>query len=91
MQELKWLAAELGQARDGEVLLARLTAELTAIPPALVVGPVEARVTGHFTAELRRAGKTALHALGEQRYLRLLDDLDALLADPPLTPKSLDR
>ena len=38
--ELKWLAAELGPARDGEVMLARLTADLAAIPPALVVGPV---------------------------------------------------
>ena len=85
-EELKWLAAELGQARDGEVLLARLTAELAAIPPALVAGPVQARITGHFTAELAQAGTAALHALDGQRYLRLLNDLDALLADPPLTP-----
>ncbi|MGO9081311.1 MAG: CHAD domain-containing protein [Streptosporangiaceae bacterium] len=84
--ELKWLAAALGQARDSEVLLARLTAELTAIPPALVVGPVEACISAHFTAELAQAGKTALRALNGQRYLQLLDDLDALLADPPLTP-----
>ena len=36
--ELTWLAATLGQARDSEVLLARLTADLAAIPPALVWG-----------------------------------------------------
>jgi hypothetical protein len=54
------------------------------------VGPVQARVTAHFTAELAQARQTALEALGGQRYLRLLDDLDALLADPPLTP-SADR
>ena len=83
--ELKWLAATLGPARDGEVMLARLTAELAAIPPALVVGPVETRITGCFTAELAQAGQTALAALDKRRYLRLLDDLDALLADPPLT------
>jgi len=59
-------------------------------PPALVVGPVQARVTAHFTAELAKARQTALKALGGQRYLRLPDDLDALLADPPLTP-SADR
>jgi CHAD domain-containing protein len=85
-EELKWLAAELGHARDSEVMLARLTAELAAIPPALVVGPVEVRMTGHFTAELAQAGKAALHALDGPRYLRLRDDLDVLLADPPLTP-----
>ena len=37
-EELKWLAAELGHARDSEVMLERLTADLAAIPPALVVG-----------------------------------------------------
>ena len=84
--ELKWLAAAFGPARDTEVLLARLTADLAAIPSVLVVGPVQARITAHFTAELAQAGQTALAALDGQRYLRLLDDLDALLADPPLTP-----
>ena len=43
--ELKWLAAALGAARDTEVLLARLTADLAAIPSVLVVGPVQARIT----------------------------------------------
>ena len=86
--ELKWLAATLGQARDTEVLQARLTADLAAVAPALVVGPVQARITAHFTAELARARQTALGALDGQRYLRLLDDLDALLADPPLTPQA---
>ena len=84
--ELRWLAAELGQARDGEVLQERLTSELAALPPALVAGPVAARISGHFTAELTQARQTVLHALDSQRYLRLLDSLDALLADPPLTP-----
>ena len=86
--ELKWLAAALGQARDDEVLLARLSAGLAAIPPGLVVGPVEARISAHFTAELAQAGKTALRALNGQRYLQLLADMDALLTDPPLTPRA---
>lgn len=89
--ELKWLAAVLGQARDGEVMQARLTAGFAAVPPTLVVGPVEARITAHFTAELAQAGKTALRALNGQRYLQLLDDLDTLLADPPLTPQAERR
>jgi len=84
--ELKWLAAALGAARDGEVMLARLTDDLASVPPALVAGPVRARITAHFTAGLAQAGQTALAALDGQRYLRLLDDLDALLAAPPLTP-----
>ncbi len=86
--ELKWLAAALGQARDTEVLLDRLTAELAAVPSALVVGPVAARIDAHFTTELAQAGKTALAALDGGRYLRLRSGMDALLADPPLTPRA---
>ncbi len=83
--ELKWLATALGQARDAEVLRDRLVTGLAAIPPALVVGPVQARITAHFAAEIARADNAVLRALDGQRYLRLLDDLDALLADPPVT------
>ncbi len=84
--ELKWLAAVLGQARDAEVLLARFTGELAAIPAELVQGPVGTRIAGHFTAQLEHARAAAVRELDGQRYLSLLDDLDALLADPPLTP-----
>ena len=85
-EELKWLGVELGQARDTEVMLDRLTSNLAAISPALVAGPVEARITAHFTAELAEAGKTALQALDGRRYRRLRDDLGGLLVRPPLTP-----
>lgn len=86
--ELKWLATALGPARDGEVMRDRLTADLAAIPAALVTGPVQARITAYFTAEVAQAADTALAALDGQRYLRLLDALDALLADPPLTSRA---
>ncbi len=83
--DLKWLAAALGQARDAEVLQDRVTSRLAAIPPTLVVGPVETEITAHFTAELARASNAVLHVLDGQRYVRLLDDLDTLLVHPPLT------
>lgn len=89
--ELRWLAAALGQARDTEVLRDRLTADLTAIPAALVVGPVQARIAAHFAAEVRQARQAALGALDGQSYRRLLDDLDALLADPPLAPQAASQ
>ena len=84
--ELKWLAATLGRVRDSEVLLARFTEELAVIPQALVVGPVQARIRVHFSTEYAQALKAALQALDGRRYLRLLDDLDELVARPPLTP-----
>jgi CHAD domain-containing protein len=85
-EELKWLALTLGQARDTEVMLDRLRTGLADIPAALVAGPVEARITAHFTAELAQAGKTAVAALDGRRYRRLRDDLAGLLVRPPLTP-----
>jgi CHAD domain-containing protein len=84
--ELKWLAAVLGQARDAEVLQARLTGELAAIPAELVAGPAGTRIAGHFTGQLEQAREAVFRELDGQRYLSLLDDLDVLITDPPLTP-----
>ncbi|WP_030684968.1 CYTH and CHAD domain-containing protein [Streptomyces globisporus] len=82
--ELKWLAGELGVARDQEVLDARLRARVADLPPALALGPVEARLRRRDAALARNARHQALAALDSARYLTLLDTLDALLADPPL-------
>ncbi len=84
--ELKWLATVLGQARDAEVLLARLAGDLARISPDLVAGPVTERIAGHFGTESARAREAVLRELDGRRYLRLLDGFDALIADPPLTP-----
>ena len=66
--ELRWLAAALGQARDNEVLRDRLTADLAAIPVALVVGPVQARSSlPALTPSSPGAPATALGALDGQR------------------------
>jgi CHAD domain-containing protein len=86
--ELKWLGDVLGEARDAEVLAGRLEAYLRALPAELVVGPVQARVQGHF-APLRAAARDAvLAALGSERYLSLLGELDRLIAEPPLTRRA---
>ena len=86
--ELKWLGTMLGQARDSEVLAGHLQAELRQTPGELVIGPVQARVQGHF-ASLRAGARAALlAALDSQRYFSLLDELDKLIADPPLAPQA---
>lgn len=84
--ELRWLASVLGRARDAEVLLARLTDGLSAVPAELPSGPAGKRITRYFSRELARAHKTAVHELDGPRYLALLDSLDALIERPPLTP-----
>jgi len=49
---------------------------------------VQARISAHFAAELAQAGQATLRVLNGQRHRQLLDDLDAFLADPPLTPRA---
>ncbi|HLK01215.1 MAG TPA: CYTH and CHAD domain-containing protein [Streptosporangiaceae bacterium] len=84
--ELKWLGTVLGAVRDAEVLPAHLREALWQTPVEQVIGPVQARVAGHF-APVHVAARTALlAAFRSPRYYALLDDLDRLLADPPLTP-----
>ncbi|MER7536270.1 CYTH and CHAD domain-containing protein [Streptomyces sp. NPDC097704] len=82
--ELKWLAGELGVARDQEVLDARLRARLADLPPTLTLGPVEARLRRRGAARAEDARRRALEALDSDRHLALLDTLHAFLADPPL-------
>ena len=85
--ELKWLGGVLGTARDAEVMAGHVQAGLDEIPPELILGPVQARVRVHFAPLEAEARAAVLEALDGGRYLALLDSLDALLIDPPLTPK----
>lgn len=80
--ELKWLGQLLGTARDDEVLPAHLKASLRPVPTELLIGPVQARVQGHF-APRRAAGHTEVtEALDSPRYAELLAELDLLTAGP---------
>ncbi|MFV0129910.1 CHAD domain-containing protein [Streptomyces sp. HMX112] len=89
-EELKWLAAELGTARDQEVLAARLRARVDDLPDTLLLGPVSARLVAWSAAGRAGARERTLAVLDSDRYLALLDALDALLADPPLRPAAAD-
>ncbi|MEU1822355.1 MULTISPECIES: CYTH and CHAD domain-containing protein [Streptomyces] len=83
-QELKWLADELGVDRDREVLAERLRDRLDELPRALVRGPVRARLRTWSTSSRRGSRRRLTAVLDGNRYLALLNRLDALLADPPL-------
>lgn len=82
--ELKWLATELGAGRDHEVLDKRLRSRLGGVPPTLRLGPAAARLHVWSTAHGTESRERVLAALDGERYLALLESLDALLADPPL-------
>ncbi|MFC5805877.1 CYTH and CHAD domain-containing protein [Streptomyces formicae] len=82
--ELKWLAGELGAARDQEVLAERLRDRIDALPRTLVLGPVRGRLRIWATAHRADARRRSVAVLDTDRYLALLDSLDALLDAPPL-------
>lgn len=86
--DLRWLGRCLAGARDLEVQQEHFQSSLAALPAELVVGPVSARITRHFGPAQAAAGATVTATLGDKRYRRLLDSIDRLLADPPLTGRA---
>jgi CHAD domain-containing protein len=82
--ELKWLGEQLSDARDGEVALVHLSGLVADQPPELIPGPVAARMQQSRLKEELRGAEEAARTVRDPRYLRLVDALHALLADPPL-------
>ncbi|AXJ11119.1 CYTH and CHAD domain-containing protein [Arthrobacter sp. PM3] len=83
--ELQWLAGAVGEARDTEVMRARLRDLVGSEPPELLLGPVAQQIEENLGASYHQARAAGLAALDSDRYFRLLDALDAFLDDPPLT------
>ncbi|MEJ7705513.1 MAG: CYTH and CHAD domain-containing protein [Geodermatophilaceae bacterium] len=82
--ELKWLAAQLGPARDLEVLRARLGDLLC--EDGVADRQLRSHVDRQLVARRRAAHRRLVHQLDTQRYFRLLDSLDVLVSRPPLVP-----
>jgi CHAD domain-containing protein len=86
--ELRWLGQALGHARDAEVLAGHLQDSLRPTPPELLIGPVQARVQGHYAPRRAAAHAELLEALDSPRYTRLLAELDRVTAGPPRGPQA---
>ena len=84
--ELQWLGRTAGQARDDEVLSAHLNDSLRPTPPELLIGPVQARIQGHYAPRRAAAHTALLEALDSPRYHQLLAELDRVAAGPPRGP-----
>ena len=89
--ELAWLAGVLGEARDAEVMHARLRGLVAEQDAALVVGPVAERIDAELTRRYREAHDRVLVELEGARYLVLLERLQHLLQDPPLRELARER
>ncbi len=88
--ELKWLGGQLGPVRDAEVLPGHLQAQLRSVPVELLLGPVQARVRGHFAPQRAAAYAELIEALDSPRYAGLRAELDRITGEPPLGPRAAD-
>lgn len=86
--DLQWLGRGLADARDLEVQEEHLVAAVAALPDELVVGPVSARLTRHFSPAGAAEREAVLATLADKRYRRVLDGLARLLSDPGLTARA---
>jgi CHAD domain-containing protein len=83
--ELKWLAQQLGEVRDGQVLSHKLIGSVQAEGPEFAA--VAARIREHLEAKVT-TGRAALDDdLNGGRYLGLLDSVDELVGDPDRAEK----
>ncbi|TVS87689.1 CYTH and CHAD domain-containing protein [Mycobacterium helveticum] len=83
LDELRELGNVLGGARDAEVLGARYRQALDGLPPELVRGGVRERLIEGARRRYQAGLRRSLAAMRSQRYFRLLNALDAVVAHPP--------
>jgi len=83
--ELKWLATELGVARDAEVIRDRLVAAVQAqqdeLPGESALPAVDVRMSEAY----EKARTQLLTELDSERYHRVIDAVRGLVTRPPLT------
>ena len=85
LDELRQLASVLGVARDAEVLAERYEKALDDLPDELVRGPIRKRLVEGAKRRYQSGLRRSLIAMRSQRYFRLLDALDGLVAAEPAT------
>ncbi|GII52896.1 CHAD domain-containing protein [Planotetraspora thailandica] len=85
-EELRWLGEVLGEVRDLEVIRERFARRLDTVDTELIVGPIRQRLGDDLLAREQEAYGRVREAMSGERYFALLDVLDALVANPPLTP-----
>jgi CHAD domain-containing protein len=87
--ELGWLGRVLGPARDLDVLLEWLSADVKAVGDG---DPAGADLIAHVEQQRAPARASVVEALSSERYLELLDRLEHAVAPPPTGDKtSLER
>lgn len=91
LDELRQLASVLGVARDAEVLAEKYEKALDELPAELIRGPVRERLVDGAKKRYSAGHRRSLIAMRSDRYFRLLDALEALVATPPPPPAPGDE
>ena len=86
--ELKVLANILGSARDAEVVEQRWQSLLAAEDSGVLDETTRNHIANDMGREYARAHRKVVAALDSDRYLDLLNSLDELLAQPPVSASS---
>ena len=84
--ELKWFAGLLGEVRDPQVQQRRLRAAVRALPDALALGPVEARIQRDLHDVETTARAHVTEAMQTPRFDELVTALRRWRTDPPVRP-----
>jgi CHAD domain-containing protein len=88
--ELKWLAGQLGEVRDGQVLEHKLLGAVEREGAGFA--PIADRVREHLDAKVENGRRALAQDLNDARYLRLLDAVDELVGpDDRGEPNPLKR
>ncbi|MET0701146.1 MAG: CYTH and CHAD domain-containing protein [Mycobacterium sp.] len=87
LDELRTLAGILGVARDAEVLAEKYEKALGELPAELIRGRVRERLVDGAKRRYETGWRRSLTAMRSERYFRLLDALEALVAAEPQPAK----
>lgn len=83
--ELSWIAHELGEVRDLEVLLERLTRQATELSDPTDADVAASVIGSELQQRLETAEGNALLGLRSTRYFNLVEDLITASSEPPVT------
>jgi CHAD domain-containing protein len=83
--ELVWYADLLGEVRDREILMDRLTKLIAELPPEQVRGPVEAEITKILAKERDDATQRLIAGMRTRRYQHLMQLVRGWKTAPPFT------
>jgi CHAD domain-containing protein len=85
-EELRWLGTVLGEARDADVLLARLLGRTEMIPPT--EAPGVAQVIEALEQRRKEAHTALMESISSERYVALLDGLVEAAQRPIVLPEA---